>query len=137
MSVKLEAPLPLLAATTVLPDPQLNDSLSPKLAVNIERSMNGRRFIYVKRSDRSKLHYEFVLSRMKALELRAFVAAYYRAQIRVTNHLGEVWHVYFASNPFEFEGQGRAGGWPGGAANVVTLEFEGEKVSGVTPEPCD
>jgi hypothetical protein len=67
---------------------------------------------------------------LKALELRAFIVAYYRAKIRFTNHLGEIWECYFVVNPFEFNGIGKG-------VNEITLEFEGTLVYSVTPSECE
>jgi hypothetical protein len=133
MSVILRAPYPLLQTTTVLPNPEFSDSESPRQTVEIKRAVNGTKYSYVKSNQRRKLQYGFQLTRMKALELRAFILAYYRATLLVTNHKGEVWQVKFTSNPFEFSGLGRAQGTPGGEYMDVTLELEGTLV---TPGPA-
>ena len=129
MSFILQAPMPNLQTTIVLPSPQFNDSQSPRSTVEIKQSMNGTLYSYVKSNARQRLVYTFQLRRLKALELRAFILAYYRAQVRITNHLGEVWDVYFTVNPFEFSGAGRD-------VNEVTLECDGILVSPVAPSQC-
>lgn len=132
----LQAPLPNLQTTTVLPSSQFSDSQSPRLKIDMKQSMNGTLYSYVKSNARQKLQYPITLSRMKALELRAFILAYYRAGIRLTNHLNEVWDVKFTANPFEFSGKSRSSD-PGNEAVDITLEFEGTLVSQVVPPPCE
>ena len=134
MSLILSAPLPGLQTTCIFPSPSFGDSESPSLGIDIKQSMNGTLYTYVKANARSKLQYRLVLSRMKALELRAFVQAYYRAGIRLTNHKGEVWDVKFTINPFEFSGQGRSSD-PGGSTITIDLEFEGTLVSAAPGSP--
>lgn len=131
----LQAPMPNPQATTVLPNPQFGDGETPAHTIDVKQSMNGTLYSYVKSNARSKLQYTLTLSRMKALELRAFILAYYRAQIRLTNHLGEVWDVYFTVNPFEFNSKSKSSA-PGGATIEITLEMEGTLVTPVTPPAC-
>jgi hypothetical protein len=131
----LQAPMPTPQTTTVLPNPQFGDGETPSHTIDVKQSMNGTTYSYVKSNARSKLQYTLTLSRMKALELRAFIVAYYRAQIRLTNHLGEVWDVYFTVNPFEFNSKNKSSA-PGGATIDITLEMEGVLVTPVTPPAC-
>lgn len=135
MSLILQAPVPAIQTTTVLPNPNFGDSEAPRSTVAMQQSMNGTLYTYVKSNARSKLQYSLTLSRMKALELRAFILAYYRAKIRLTNHKGEVWDVYFTSNPFEFSGKGRSSD-PGDSMVDITLEVEGTLVTSVSPPAC-
>jgi len=122
----LQAPLPGLTTTTVLPSPQFNDAQAGQHKVTVLRAMDGTRYTHVRTTAlRQKLTYQFALTRMKALELCAFIRAYYRSQIRLTNHLGEVWRVWLVNNPFEFEAVERASGQPGNEIVSVTLECEG------------
>jgi hypothetical protein len=74
----------------------------------------------VKKPGIKKLVYSFVLSRLKAEELKAFVAAYYRAPILLKNHKGELWQVHFTSNPFDFAYASRE-------SVKIDLEFQGTK----------
>jgi hypothetical protein len=120
MSLVLRAPAPAFVTTTVLPDPNLNDSESPQQSLTALYAKDGTMYTYVKSNARSKLHYELTLDRMKAEELSAFIQAYYRAPLQIINHKGEVWNVFFASQPFEFEDEH----WVN-----ITLEFEGTRVA--------
>lgn len=133
--ILLQAPLPSLTTTVVLPSPKDGDSQAPAQSINVKQSMNGTLYSYVKSNARSKLQYSLTLSRMKALELRAFIQAYYRAQIRLTNHEGEVWDVYLTVNPFEFSSLSRSSD-PGNATVEITLQLEGTLVTPITPSTC-
>src|ERR1700674_5430285 len=135
MSLTLQAPLPALTTTTVLPSPNFSDNQARKHTVEMRQSMNGHLYSYVKSNARSKLQYSLTLSRMKALELRAFIQAYYRAKVRLTNHKGEVWEVYFTSNPFEFSTASKSSA-PGGVTEDIVLEFEGTLVTPAINPVC-
>jgi len=130
MTVVLKAPLPLLETTTILPNPQMNDGEAPRHVVKTSRAIDGTLYSYIKTSATNKLNYTFLLSRMKALELRAFITSYYRAKVQLTNHKSEVWEVYFLNNPFEFNASDGARNVPGGEQINVVLEMEGVKISG-------
>ena len=133
----LQAPYPGLASTTVLPDPQFNDAQAMQHGVTIQRAMDGTRYTHVHTTDgRHKLTYQFSMSRMKALELRAFIQAFFRSQVRLTNHKGEIWRVWFVNNPFEFDAVERAGGYPGDEMIAVTLECEGFLISAPEVPSC-
>jgi hypothetical protein len=87
--------------------------------------MDGTLYTYVKsRNGRKKLRWEFELSRNKSLELREFINSYFDTLIEITDHDGDKWVGYLMNNPFEFTGEGRAAGWPGGESMTVQLEFE-------------
>lgn len=135
MTLILQAPVPLLTTTTVLPSPEFGDGEIPKHSIDVKQSMNGTLYSYVKSNARSQLQYSLTLSRMKALELRAFILAYYRAKVRLTNHKGEVWDGYFTSNPFEFSTDSKSS-QPGNASLTITIDFDGTRVSAPAPEAC-
>jgi hypothetical protein len=136
MNVILQAPHPLIETTTILPSPKFSDQESPRSTVEIQRAIDGTKYSYVKKNQRRKLQYLFRLTRLKALELRAFIYAYYRATILVTNHKGEVWRMKFVSNPFEFSGLGRAKNSPGNEYQEITLELEGTLESAGPSTTC-
>jgi len=117
--LSLQAPLPNIQTTTLLPSPEFNDSESRRLSVEMKKTVDGTKFTYVKKNTRSKLLYTFALSRLKMLEVRAFIQAYFRAKVRITNHKGEVWEGHFVSNPFEITSN---------IPEAITLEFEAERV---------
>jgi hypothetical protein len=135
MSLILQAPVPLLTTTSVFPSPIFGDGEQPKHSITVMQSMNGTLYSYVKSNARSQLQYSLTLSRMKALELRAFILAYFRAKVRLINHKGEVWDGYFVSNPFEFSTDSSSS-MPGGSNQTITIDFDGERISAPAPATC-
>lgn len=108
--------------TTVLPDPEWNDSENLTDEIIVKRSMVGTIYTYTKtKNARRRLLMRFNLTRQKALELRAFIRAYYSSEIKLTDHENQVWLVKFTSNPFEFATPSTAE-W-----RSIELEFEGVK----------
>ena len=92
--------------------------------------MDGTRYTYVKRKDdRRKLRWTFRLMRNKALELRAFLSAYFASKVKIVDHNRRVWIGDFTNNPFEFDTPEQAGPaiapMPRGEAQMIELEFEG------------
>lgn len=133
----LQAPYPGLVATTVLPDPQFNDAQAKQHGVVNQRAMDGTCYTHIHTTDgRHKLTYQFSVSRMKGLELRTFIQAFFSSQVRLTNHKGEIWRVCFVNNPFEFDAAERAGGYPGDEMVSLTLEFEGFLIYAPTVPTC-
>lgn len=122
MTVKIQAPYPLLQTTTLLPSPKFSDSEGVLDEVIQKRAMTGSLYTYVKtKSNRRKLLMQFQLDRMKGLELRAFIRAYFKSKIRLTDHLDQVWIGYFTSNPFDFSTSSSE-------QQLISLEFEGCEV---------
>jgi len=116
--------------TTQLPNPQFSDQESLTAEVRPYHATDGTLYTYIKRKGgRRKMQWTFLLTRNKALELRAFLYSYFAATITVTDHNGRVWLGHFTNNPFEIKGERKAGpavqGWPRGETNTVELEFEG------------
>jgi hypothetical protein len=133
----LQAPWPKVETTTILRSPQFNDVQARQNTVDIKRAMDGTKTTYVKTTNsRYKLTYQFLISRMKALELRAFIQSYYSSKIKLVNHKREVWIVNLISNPFAFETMGGAKGWPGNEDVNITLELEGFLISSPSPPSC-
>lgn len=126
----LSAPYPLLQTTTLLPNPQFGDSEQLMVSVSRRTAMDGTRYTYVKRKDsRRRLLWTFRLTRNKALELRAFLFAYFASKIKVVDHNNRVWIGNFTNNPFEFDTPERNSPairpMPRGESQVIELEFEG------------
>lgn len=120
MGVRLAAPYPMIQTTTWLPNPAFDDSEALTVSMSEQRSMSGLLYTYVKtKNQRRKLLLRFELNRMKALELQAFVKAYFRTQIQLLDHNNTIWVGHFTSNPFEFDTPYR------GNRQVIQLEFEG------------
>ena len=109
MQVCQKPPDPALETTTLLPNPQFGDGENLTDEVQVKRAMDGTLYTYVKtKNGRRKLQWAFRLTRNKALELRAFIQAYYAKKIRVTDHNERVWVGNLMNNPFEFDTSGRA-----------------------------
>ncbi len=126
--IELAAPYPAIQTVTLLPNPRFGDGEAQACEVAAKRAMDGTLYTYVKsKAARRRLTLPLNLSRMKALELRAFIRSYFASPVRLTDHLGQVWVGHFMSNPFEFSTPKRAGGWPGGEMQTIQLEFEGVK----------
>lgn len=129
MSVRLAAPYPGIQCITHLPNPEFGDLEGQVNFLEIKRSINGQRYSYVRAKDgRKRLQMQFSLTRMKALELRAFIVAYHSSRVLLTDHLGQKWLGYIITNPNEFETtsailHGPAG--TGAARAAIQIEFEG------------
>lgn len=124
----IESPYPAPVTTIVLPRPELGDQESLTSQVNTKYSTNGTKYTYVKKSTRRRFLWSFVLTRPKALELRAFLRVYGGEQAKVTDHNDQVWVGNFINNPFEFTTDRKAGPGCGsveGALVSFTVEFEG------------
>jgi len=126
--ISIKAPFPQLNVACVLPNAKMQDSRAANQSVQVQRTMTGAMFSYVKNAGSSKLRLPFVLSRMKALELKEFIRVYYRAQWVVTLHDDSKWLATLLSDPFSTITEGRAEGWPGGEAVNVTLELSAERI---------
>ena len=127
---QFSAPYPTLQTTTLLPSPQFSDGVALLDTVARKLAMDGTRYTYVKRrAGRRKLTWSFKLTRNKALELRAFIHAYFASQIKAVDHAGRVWLGNFTSNPFEFDTSDAArpaiAPMPRGELVDINLEFEG------------
>lgn len=120
----LEAP----GQSIVLPCPQFNDGEAGTGRLNIKRAMDGTRRVYRRDSPTSKLKYDFVMDRKKAIELRNFVLNNNSNLLKMVNHKGEIWYVLLTNSPFTFTEQAFwDSSW--GNKSTVTLELEGTRVN--------
>ena len=136
MSFIMQAPVPAVETTSVLPSPLFNNAESRRLSVEMRRSINNTKRSYVKSNARSRVTYSFKVTRHKGEEVKQFILAYYRSKIRWTDHLGDVWEGYFTSNPFSISGAGRASGSPGGEYQEIAIQLEGIRLSYATRDQC-
>ncbi len=121
----LRAPYPYVTTTTVMPSPRWSDSKALGAIVNRMRAMDGTLYTYVNSKNGRRIYqWSFELARNKALELREFLDSYFSYKIQITDHNDDVLIGYIRNNPFDFEGLGRAAGWPGDETMTITLEFE-------------
>ena len=101
MSVRFGAPYPLISVHVFLPSPEFGDSESFVASIETKRSMNNTRYTYVKSKDgRKRLQMHFRVTRMKALEFRAFLVDYYRTRVTLLDHLGQLWLGWITTNLF-------------------------------------
>lgn len=123
MSCYLQAPLPLIQSTVMLPSPTLGDAISPQSEVTISNSMSGVIYSYVKSNDRIRLIWDFnALTLEKAIELREFIDTYLNYSWRVTDHQERVYSVQLVNVPVEFTTVGR------GEYRSCRLEMEGRQL---------
>lgn len=135
MSFTLNAPFPGVQTSSVLPNPQFGNSEGRVQEINVKRSISGNVRTYVTRGTmpngklRSKMQWNFVLTRNKAIELLEFVNAYHSSQIQVFDHAGREYRGFIMNNPLEISpvrrGAPGAQGLPGELCEV-SIEFEGE-----------
>lgn len=128
--MQFEAPFPGVVTTSLFPNPLLSDGEALTASMVAKRAVDGTLFTYVKtKAGRRKMTWTLRMRRPKALELRAFLYAYFASSIRVTDHNDRVWVGNFTNNPFEFDTSDRAG--PTRADGLkseiqtITIEFEG------------
>jgi hypothetical protein len=112
----------------VLPAPEFNDKEGGNGRINIKRAMDGTRRIYKRDQPSSRLMYDFIMDRVKAIELRQFILMYNSSVIRMTNWKGEIWYVVLTNNPFQLTEDAY---WQSSWGNKcsITLEFQGVKVN--------
>jgi hypothetical protein len=85
----------------VLPSPNFGDPDTPVLNINIKRSMNGTTRTYVKTSMDEVLQYDFILTRLKAVEVQAFLNLYYANNIRLIDYNGSTWVGKIVNDPID------------------------------------
>lgn len=120
---RLEAPVPAVASTMLLPSPDVGNNLGLMSQVVVVRMEDGSRRSFIKDGGGKRRHrWTFLLSRDKMEEFVDFIERYrgatFRAIWRSRTIEGKV-----SINPIEMGGEGRAGGWPGGEAYETTLEM--------------
>lgn len=93
--------------------------------MNIVRTGNGDTYTYIKRKRGRQVHqWDFTVSYHKSLEVKEFFKKFGAGKVRVIDHNDEIFIGYANVNPWEAQGEGRAGGWPGDEAYGFTLQLE-------------
>lgn len=128
MQTSFSAPYPAIKVSVVMPNAQFQDGRAAEVSVDIKRSMVGDTFTYIKTTDRKTLTLHYKCTKMKALELQAFLRIYYRADWLISLHDGTQWIGNVSKNPFEGRTNERAGGQPGGELVEFDLIFSAYKV---------
>ena len=124
--LRIQGPFPAYKTTVLLPSPEMGNQKNLASTVQTLRTMDGTLYTYIKRKRNRKVHHwEFITSRDKSQEVKAFADAYMGNVVRIIDH-EEVSHIgHLKVNPIELTGEGRAGGWPGvPEAYRFTLELE-------------
>jgi len=125
----IQAPYPGLSATVLLPNPEFSDGEGLTDEVIPRRAMDGTVRTYVKtKGSRRKLTWDFLLTRPKGLELRAFLRVYFAVKLKLTDHNNRRWIGNFTNNPFELttaRGARPDGETTRGETMAIRLEFEG------------
>lgn len=122
MSFVLMAPHELVQTTTLLPSPQFGDADNLVAEVDVKRTMNGTVRTYIKTSSDEHLLYDFILTRMKTLELINFILVYYSYNMRIINHKSEIYVGKLLNDPNDFTT------FRVGEENTFRLEFRGKKI---------
>jgi hypothetical protein len=131
MSTIIKAPYPNHKVTATLPSAKFDDARASESTVTIKRSMLGRKITYVNPSDRYTVVLPFILTRMKSLELEAFVQAYQSAHWEITLYDGSKWDCLLVGEPVSRAATQRIGDnpTPGKEAVEVTLTFSAKRIS--------
>ena len=128
MTVQLRAPYPGVETITNLPNPELTDVQQLKQEISVRRSMSNFVRTYIKTKPGSRITHNHLLTRQKALELQAFIKAYFNRELVMVDHNNVMWLVVFMNNPFEQTSISRHASAPGLEAVSVTLQYEGEEI---------
>lgn len=99
MSTQIRAPYPGHKVTVILPSPQFGDTRASESTFVVKRSMLGRVITHPQNSDRFTLTLPLRLTRMKSLELEAFIKAYQSAHWELTLYDGSVWDAQLVGDP--------------------------------------
>lgn len=128
---EIKAPFPNPKVTILLPNPRFDDARATEATVQIKKTMTGRTISYVKSSDRVRIILPFMLTRMKSLELEAFLKAYQSAHWRLTLYDASEWDVQLIGQPVTRVAVGRAGdyGATGKESIEVTLTLSGKRLN--------
>lgn len=130
MATTLRAPWPNYKVTSVLPNPEFGDSRATESTITVKRTMTGRKVTYVQPSDQYTLTLPFLLTRMKSLEVEAFIKAYQSAPIYVKLYDGTEWEGKLVSAPIAREATERIGTNPlvGKELIDLTLVFSAKRL---------
>lgn len=125
--LRIQAPYPAYKSTLVLPSPEMGNTRNLAATVQPIRTMDGTLYTFIKDKRGRRVHrWDFIISASKYEETKAFVDAYMAKVVRITDHEDVVHLGNLTLNPVEFNGDGRAGGWPGPIQEAyrVSLQLE-------------
>jgi hypothetical protein len=120
--MEISAPYPAADRVIKLPNPGLQDGLSPQNRINVRTAMTGKRYTTVQRQEGKELReFSFTLTRLKALEFYEFCS----------HHLKDKWGIvwdsqtligFVTTNPIELAMSQRA--VIAGSKERVDVSFE-------------
>jgi len=131
MTTILRAPWPNYKVTSILPNPQFGDKRSTESTITIKRTMTGRKVTYIQPSERYTLNLPFQLTRMKALEVEAFLNSYQSAPIFLQLYDGSQWEAQLADSQVSRQATERIGSSPltGKELIELTLTFSAKRLN--------
>ena len=131
MSTILRAPWPNYKVTSILPNPQFGDTRASESTITIKRTMTGRKVTYIKPSERYVLTLPFQLTRMKSLEVEAFLQSYQSAPIFIELYDGSQWEALLVDAPVSRQATERIGTNPlvGKELITLTLTFSAKRLN--------
>lgn len=123
---RIQGPFPGYKSTVIMPSPEYGNSKNLASSVQTLRTMDGALYTFIKRKRGRKVHkWEFITSRDKAQEVKAFFDSYMGNVVRCIDHEDTAHIGHMTLNPVELQGEGRAGGYPGVAeAYRFTIQLE-------------
>jgi hypothetical protein len=112
----------------ILPPPEFNDFESNQSKMVVQRYMSGKYRTNIKKTDREKFNWRWILPKYKADEFKDFLKSEMTNELIVTDWEGRRWKLRIASDSIDFVESRR---WsPCGNAFEVTVEFVGIRYGG-------
>lgn len=108
---------------SLLPNPELGNTQAPTSTVTIMRGLSGEVYSYVRRNSERNFTYDFVLTRMKAIELYEIYRDYAGVRWDILDHNGRHIVGYVKTSPLTLNMTGR--GRNGLDTVAVSLEIQG------------
>lgn len=135
MSTFLRAPYPATKVTTVMPDPEEENSQESQSKVQIVRgSTNVKKWTYVQSSNKVNLSATWILTRAKDEELTEFIRVYHTAvwEVEYTHdNVVKKWKAQLVGRPIQRITTGRQdddNSTTGDETVSVTLNFSAEAI---------
>jgi len=109
----------------MLRSPQFSNQVNKAHTMTTVRTGDGSLYTYIKKKrGRRVFQWDFLVSYDKSLEAKLFFKKYGSSLVRVYDHNDEVFTGFVTTNPWEAQGEGRAGGWAGNEAYGFTFQLE-------------
>lgn len=122
---RIQAPYPAPTDTLVLRSPEFSNQKNKAHTMVTIRTGNGDLYTYIKKKRGRQVHqWSFVISYKKALEVKLFFKTFSSSLVRAYDHEDIEYVGYITMNPWEAQGEGRAGGWPGNEGYSFVLQLE-------------